>query len=60
MPDVLYLERGFSADVTRALAGRGHDIQYRASNNDMNAITWRDGWLEGAVDCRREGRAAGI
>ncbi len=60
LPDVLYLERGFAAEVTRALEARGHRLEYKASNNDMNAIVWRDGWLQGAVDCRREGRAAGI
>ncbi|MFB3826564.1 MAG: gamma-glutamyltransferase family protein [Bryobacteraceae bacterium] len=60
LPDVLYLERGFPAEVTRALESRGHRLEYRASNNDMNAIVWRDGWLQGAVDCRREGHAAGI
>jgi gamma-glutamyltranspeptidase/glutathione hydrolase len=60
LPDVLYLECGFPADVTRALASRGHRLEYKASMNDMNAIVWRDGWLQGAADCRREGRAAGI
>ncbi|MEK7409393.1 MAG: gamma-glutamyltransferase [Acidobacteriota bacterium] len=60
LPDVLYLERGFPAEVTRALAARGHRLEYKASLNDMNALVWRDGWLQGAVDCRKEGRAAGI
>ena len=59
LPDVLYLERGFPAEVTRSLASRGHRLEYKPSNNDMNAVVWRDGWLQGAVDCRREGRAAG-
>lgn len=60
MPDVLYLERGFSADVTRALEARGHRLEYKPSLTDMNAIVWRDGWLQGATDCRRDGFVAGI
>jgi len=60
MPDVLYLERGFPSDVTRALEARGHQLQYRSSLTDMNAIVRRDGWLEAGVDCRREGFAAGM
>lgn len=60
MPDVLYLERGFPADVTRALEALGHRLEYKASLTDMNAIVWRDGWLEGGVDCRRESFATGI
>lgn len=60
LPDVLYLERGFPADVTRALAARGHRLEYKASLTDMNAVVWRNGWLEGGADCRREGHAAGI
>jgi len=60
MPDVLYLERGFPTDVTRALEALGHRLEYKPSLTDMNAIVWRDGWLEGGVDCRREGFVAGI
>jgi gamma-glutamyltranspeptidase/glutathione hydrolase len=60
MPDELYLEHGFPADVTRALERRGHRLEYKPSLTDMNAIVWRNCWLEGASDCRREGLAAGI
>jgi gamma-glutamyltranspeptidase/glutathione hydrolase len=60
MPDVLYLERGFPGDVIQGLASRGHRLEYKASLTDMNAIRWRNGWLEGASDCRREGCTAGI
>jgi len=60
MPDVLYLERGFPSDVTRALEARGHKLEYRVSLTDMNAIVKRDGWLECGVDSRREGFAAGM
>lgn len=60
MPDVLYLEHGFPADVTRALEARGHRLEYKPSLTDMNAIVWRDGWLEGGADCRRDGYAVGM
>jgi gamma-glutamyltranspeptidase/glutathione hydrolase len=60
LPDVLYMEKGLPADVTRALESRGHRLEYKASLTDMNAIVWRDGWLQGAADCRREGSAAGF
>lgn len=60
LPDVLYLERGFPAEVTRALEARGHRLEYKAPLTDMNAIVYRDGWLQGGVDCRRESHATGI
>ncbi len=60
LPDVLYLERGIPADVTRGLESRGHRLEFKASLTDMNAIVCREGWLQGAADCRREGHAAGI
>lgn len=60
LPDVLYLERGFAPEVTRGLESRGHRLEYKASLSDSNAIVWRDGWLQGAADCRREGCASGI
>jgi gamma-glutamyltranspeptidase / glutathione hydrolase len=60
LPDVLYLERGFPADVTRALEARGHRLEYKPSLTDMNVIVSRGGWLEGAADSRREGHAAGL
>jgi gamma-glutamyltranspeptidase/glutathione hydrolase len=60
LPDVLYFERGFPADVLRALAARGHSLEEKVSLTDMNAIVRRDDWIEGAVDCRREGLAAGL
>jgi gamma-glutamyltranspeptidase/glutathione hydrolase len=60
LPDVLYLERGFAPEVTRGLESRGHRLEYKTSMNDFNAIVWRDGWLQGAADCRREGCANGI
>jgi gamma-glutamyltranspeptidase/glutathione hydrolase len=60
LPDTLFLERGFPSDVTQALETRGHRLEYRSSLTDINVIAARDGWLEGGVDPRREGCAAGI
>jgi gamma-glutamyltranspeptidase/glutathione hydrolase len=60
MPDVLYIDHGFPADVTRALERRGHRLQPKAPLTDMNAILFRDGWLQAGVDCRRESHASGF
>lgn len=60
MPDVLYLERGFPADVLQGLERRGHRLEYKPSLTDMNAIVRSEGWLQGASDGRREGSAAGL
>jgi gamma-glutamyltranspeptidase/glutathione hydrolase len=59
-PDVLYHESGFSPDTLCSLTERGHILQQRLSNNDASLVRFHDGWLEGAVDPRREGRAEGI
>lgn len=59
-PDVLFHEAGFSPDTLRLLATRGHTLQPRLANNDASTVRIHDGWLEGAVDPRREGRAEGL
>ncbi len=59
MPDQLSLESGFSPDTIQLLKARGHAIHMRPYANDMNAIISDGGWLEGATDPRRAGRAAG-
>jgi gamma-glutamyltranspeptidase/glutathione hydrolase len=58
-PDKLYLEPGFSPDTIALLKDRGYEIEFRQSNNDLNMILIDDGWIQGAVDRRREGKAAG-
>jgi gamma-glutamyltranspeptidase/glutathione hydrolase len=58
-PDKLYLEPGFSPDTIELLKARGHDVEVRGPQNDMMAIRVKDGWIEGAADSRREGKAAG-
>ena len=59
-PDVTYHEAGFSPDTLRLLRDMGHTLEARQSNNDAMAVHLRDGWLEGAADPRREGRAEGL
>ena len=58
-PDKLFLEPGFSPDTIAILKQRGHEIEFRLSNNDVNMILMDADWIQGAVDSRREGKAAG-
>src|SRR5262249_38997287 len=58
-PDSLVVEPGFSPDTLALLAARGHAIEAKASRNDLNIILMEQGWVAGAVDPRREGKAAG-
>ncbi|MBI4910469.1 MAG: gamma-glutamyltransferase [Acidobacteria bacterium] len=58
-PDTLFVEPGFSPDTLALLKARGHNIEVRLSNNDLNMILVQDGWLQGGIDPRREGKAAG-
>ena len=59
MPDTLFMEDGIAADVVKGLEQRGHRLQLKTPLTDMNVILRQDGWLEGAVDCRRESVVAG-
>ena len=60
LPDKISMERGFSPDTIALLRSRGHIVETRAASNDVLAIVVNaDGWLEGAADSRREGKAAG-
>jgi gamma-glutamyltranspeptidase/glutathione hydrolase len=58
-PDHLFLEPGFSPDTIALLRSRGHEIEFKGSSNDMMMILTDAGWLQGGVDPRREGKAAG-
>ncbi|MBI3210270.1 MAG: gamma-glutamyltransferase family protein [Candidatus Solibacter usitatus] len=58
-PDVVFVEPGFSPDTLAILREKGYRVELRGSNNDMNLILAAGEWLEGAVDPRREGKAAG-
>jgi gamma-glutamyltranspeptidase len=53
------MEPGFSPDTIALLRQRGHQVEFKASNNDLNMILLDGAWIQGAVDVRREGRAAG-
>ncbi len=59
VPDRLFLDPGFSPDTIALLQARGHAIEIKASNNDLNMILIDGSLIQGAVDPRREGRAAG-
>ncbi|HEY4362286.1 MAG TPA: gamma-glutamyltransferase [Bryobacteraceae bacterium] len=63
MPDRLSLERGFSPDTVALLKARGHQIDEAGPNAGVaavvEAIVNQAGWLQGAADGRRPGKAAG-
>jgi gamma-glutamyltranspeptidase / glutathione hydrolase len=64
MPDRISLERGFSPDTVALLKARGHEVEEAASSGGgvaavVEAIVNDGGWLQGAVDGRRPGKAAG-
>jgi gamma-glutamyltranspeptidase/glutathione hydrolase len=63
MPDRLSLERGFSPDTVALLKQRGHQIDEAGPNAGVaavvEAIVNQGGWLQGAADGRRPGKAAG-
>ena len=60
-PDKLFLEPGLSPDTVALLKARGHDVDYGAGNVAavVEAIVNDHGWLQGAADGRRPGKAAG-
>ena len=60
MPDTVFMEAGIPADVVRGLEKRGHRVELKTPLTDMNVILRSEGWLEAAVDCRRESVAAGF
>ncbi len=63
MPDRLSLERGFSPDTIALLKARGHQIEETGRDGSVaavvEAIVNQGGWLQGAADGRRPGKAAG-
>jgi gamma-glutamyltranspeptidase/glutathione hydrolase len=60
-PDRLTLERGFSPDTIALLKARGHQIDQSSGSvsSVVEAIVSEQGWLLGASDGRRPGKAAG-
>jgi gamma-glutamyltranspeptidase/glutathione hydrolase len=63
MPDRLSLERGFSPDTIALLRARGHQIDEAGPHAGVAAVVEdivnQEGWLQGAADGRRPGKAAG-
>jgi gamma-glutamyltranspeptidase/glutathione hydrolase len=62
MPDRLSLERGFSPDTIALLKARGHEVDEAGGGSVsavVEAIVNDGGWLQGAADGRRPGKAAG-
>jgi gamma-glutamyltranspeptidase/glutathione hydrolase len=60
-PDRLALEKGFSPDTIALLKARGHVISEPTGSVGavVEAIVNDQGWLQGAADGRRPGKAAG-
>ena len=58
-PDRLFVEPGFSPDTLALLKARGHTIELKGSNNDMNMILFAAEGIQAGIDPRREGKAAG-
>ncbi len=58
-PDKLYLERGFSPDTKALLERRGHALEEIPSVASVEAIVIADGWIQGALNGRSSGKAAG-
>jgi gamma-glutamyltranspeptidase/glutathione hydrolase len=60
-PDRLSMEKGFSPDTITLLKARGHTIDESggAVSSVVEMIVNDQGWLQGAADGRRPGKAAG-
>ncbi len=63
MPDKISLEHGFSPDTVALLKARGHEVEEAGASGGVaavvEAIVNDGGWLQGAVDGRRPGKASG-
>jgi gamma-glutamyltranspeptidase/glutathione hydrolase len=61
LPDAISVERGFSPDTLALLRSRGHEVRNEAGPVAavVELIVKEGGWLQGAADGRRWGRAAG-
>ena len=58
-PDVLYLQKGFSAQTEGALKAMGYDVKPTEGVARVEAITVRNGALEGGTESRMHGKVAG-
>ncbi len=61
LPDAITVERGFSPDALALLRARGHEVRNEAGPVAavVELIVKDGGWLLGAADARRSGRASG-
>jgi gamma-glutamyltranspeptidase / glutathione hydrolase len=64
LPDRLSLEPGFSPDTVALLKARGHTVDQASGSGGVASVVEailkdEKGWLEGAADGRRPGKAAG-
>ena len=61
LPDAIGVERGFSPDTLALLRARGHEVRQDTGpvSAVVEVIVKEGGWLEGAADARRFGRASG-
>jgi gamma-glutamyltranspeptidase/glutathione hydrolase len=61
LPDQISVERGVSPDAIALLRSRGHDVKQDAGpvSAVVELIVKDGGWLQGAADARRSGRASG-
>ncbi len=61
LPDAITVERGFSPDALALLRSRGHEVRQEPGPVAavVELIVKDGGWLQGAADARRSGRASG-
>jgi gamma-glutamyltranspeptidase/glutathione hydrolase len=61
LPDAISVERGFSPDALALLRARAHDVRNETGPVAavVELIVKDGGWLQGAADGRRSGRASG-
>ncbi|MBX2803865.1 MAG: gamma-glutamyltransferase [Myxococcales bacterium] len=60
LPDTLWLEPGFSADVVRSLRARGHEVTVRDGFSAVQAVVVREDGLAGGSDPRKGGWPASV
>ena len=53
-PDELRIEEGLNRDTIRLLTERGHNVVTKWAMGSTQSIVFRDGWLYGASDLRRQ------
>jgi gamma-glutamyltranspeptidase / glutathione hydrolase len=61
LPDATTVERGFSPDALALLRSRGHEVRQEPGPVAavVELVVKDSGWLQGAADARRSGRASG-